>query len=140
MYGERFILNEGAKYRIIVKRTGTEPWRDGNIDTDLAGFHILDLPFTRRPIFLATVPVKRDLIRPWFRVILRVGTTGTYEDFLDPDPTLPTTDDTLQEILPPKTTGELFIYVNDVALPVPYLYDYFYRNNQGQAVVTVQRL
>jgi len=33
-----------------------------------------------------------------------------------------------------------FVYVNDVALPIPGFQGFFYRNNSGQAVVTVQRI
>src|SRR5437764_3646680 len=84
--GSGLILNEGVRYRVTVRRTDPAPWRDGGIDTTLGGFHTTELPLWRRPMFLAALPLKRDLIRPWFRMILRVGTTGTYEDFLDPDP------------------------------------------------------
>jgi uncharacterized protein (DUF2235 family) len=132
-----FLLDERARYNIAVKRVDSVPWRDADIPTTLAGFRIVDLPLWRRPVFLAALPLKRDLIRPWFRVILRIGTTGTYEDFLDPDPNQ--RDDILQEPLVPRATGELFIYVNDVALPIPGVEDVFYRNNSGQAVVTVER-
>ncbi len=39
----------------------------------------------------------------------------------------------------PGTTGELFIYVNDAALAVPWWANFFYRNNTGTAKVTVTR-
>jgi hypothetical protein len=137
--GSGFILNEGVNYRITVKRTGSDAWRDGEIDTTLGGFRITELHFWRRFAFIAALPLKRDLIRPWFRVILRVGTTGTYEDFLDPDPNQKN-DDTLQERFMPLAAGELFVYVNDVALPIPSIHDFLYRNNSGRAVVTVEWL
>ena len=36
---------------------------------------------------------------------------------------------------PPNRDGELYLYVNDMVLPV-YM-DYFYRSNRGTATVTV---
>ncbi len=39
-----------------------------------------------------------------------------------------------------NASGELFIYVNDAALALPWLTDLFYRNNSGTATVTVKRL
>jgi hypothetical protein len=36
--------------------------------------------------------------------------------------------------------GELFIYVNDAVVTLPWLTDFFYRNNSGTAKVTVKRL
>jgi len=138
--GSGLVLNEGSKYRITVKRIGSDEWRDGDIETTLGGFHIADLPLWRRLPFLVALPLKRDLIRPWFRMILRVGPTGTYEDFLDPDPNNAKRDDTLEETFRPFATGELFVYVNDAALPVPAIKDLFYRNNSGQALITIERL
>jgi len=135
-----FILHEETKYLIAVSRMGNDAWRDGDVDAMLGGFYTSDLPVSQRGSFLAALPMKRDLIRPWFRVILRIGTTGTYEDFLDPDPAKSQNDDSLEEVLKPKATGELFVYVNDVALPIPGIQDLFYRNNSGQALVTVQRM
>ncbi len=87
----------------------------------------------------AAWPLKRTFIRPWFQVMARVGPTGNYENFLDPGLS-PAPDDLLQERFRPRNTGELFVYVNDAGFPVPGLYDLFYRNNAGEAVVTVQKL
>ncbi len=37
-----------------------------------------------------------------------------------------------------QTTGELFLYVNDAVLMLPGATDFFYRNNTGTAMVTVE--
>jgi uncharacterized protein (DUF2235 family) len=134
------ILKPGSNYKISVKRADSSPWQDGDYRTPLGGFHMMQLPVWKKPLFLAALPLKRDLIRPWFRMILRVGTTGTYEDFLDPDPYEQSKDDTLEERFRPRAGGELFVYVNDAALPRPFRHDYFYRNNLGRAIVTVGKL
>jgi uncharacterized protein (DUF2235 family) len=39
-----------------------------------------------------------------------------------------------------KTSGELFIYVNDAVLAWPGIADYFYRNNRGTSTVSVSRV
>jgi hypothetical protein len=81
---------------------------------------------------IAAIPLRRILLRPWFRIVARVGETGTDEYFLDPD----AGDIRSVEIpLIPHRDGELYLYVNDAVLPV-YM-DFFYRNNKGTAVVTV---
>jgi hypothetical protein len=81
---------------------------------------------------IVTVPLRRVLLRPWFRIIARVGETGTDEYFLDPD-----AGDVRSLEIPfvPHRTGELYLYVNDAVLPVRK--DFFYRNNKGTATVTV---
>jgi hypothetical protein len=82
---------------------------------------------------LAT-PLRRVLLRPWFRVIARVGEKGTDEYFLDPD----ANSSVVQQLdVPfyPHRSGELYLYVNDAVLPI--FMDAFYRNNKGTATVTV---
>jgi hypothetical protein len=39
-----------------------------------------------------------------------------------------------------RTTGELFLYVNDAVLMAPPSADFFYRNNRGAAQVSVERI
>jgi hypothetical protein len=39
-----------------------------------------------------------------------------------------------------RTTGELFLYVNDAVLMWPGLTDLFYSNNTGTTWVTVERI
>jgi uncharacterized protein (DUF2235 family) len=134
--GSGVLLEQGVTYRITVKEV--PPWRDGNIEADISGFHIADQEWTTQTALYLAWPLKRTFIRPWFRVFLRVGSTGNYEDFLDPNAgQLP---GVLQERFRPERPGELFFYVNDAVLALPWLQDVFYRNNAGEAVVTVTRL
>jgi len=72
-------------------------------------------------------------------VILRFGTVGTYEDYLGPAENMPPGEDTLEETFTPMTSGELFLSVNDVALPL-WGHDLFYRNNQVEAMITLKHL
>jgi hypothetical protein len=127
-------LEQGGRYLITV--TPLSPWRDGDIDTGVTGFYSADQPWLTRTILYLGLPLKRTFIRPWFRVIARVGSTGNYEDFLDPDSPGSTS---LQENLPSGRSGELFLYVNDAVLAIPGLQHVFYANNKGTAAVSVKR-
>src|ERR1700730_8300830 len=94
-------------------------------------------PFWRRLALIAGIPLRRELIRPWFRVVARIGGKGSEENFLDPD-----FSDTflIDETITAPRDGELFLFVNDAVIGIPSLYDWFYRNNEGSARVTIKRL
>jgi len=136
--GTGVIAEEGGRYTITIKQL--PPWSDDGVDATLRGFYLADLAELnwKQSIKMALLwPLKRDYLRPRFRVIARFGTTGTDEDFLDPTPTEP--DDVHSETIRARKTGELFFYVNDAVLAIPGLADYFYRDNVGEAEVTIQR-
>ncbi len=128
------MLEEGKRYLIEVK--AREPrWHDASIKTSPAGFRSWEAPGWRKAVMVAAVPLRRELIRPWFRVVARIGGVGGEESFLDPDPK----DQSIEEVLRATRDGELFLFVNDAVLGVPGLIDVFYRNNVGTADVTVTR-
>jgi hypothetical protein len=79
--------------------------------------------------------MRRELIRPWFRIVARTGGVGGEESFLDPDPK----DFSIDEVLKATRDGELFLFVNDAVLGVPGLEGVFYPNNAGTADVTITR-
>jgi len=129
-----FVEGDGAKYHVQI--TATSPWLDGDIPSQLGGYYTTDAPaWHHRLALMLGVPLRRELTRPWFRLVLRYGGTGGEEVFLDPDPE----DGTIEETIKPTRKGELFIFVNDAVLGIPGLYDFFYRNNQGAAKLTVTR-
>ena len=127
-------LEQGGRYQISLKET--KPWADGDINTTIGGFYSADQTGPRRALVFLAWPLKRTFIRPWFRVITRVGATGNEENFLDPNSVRPTQ---LRESFVPGRSGELFLYVNDAVTALPWLQDVFYRNNDGEATVTVKR-
>ena len=98
----------------------------------------MDQPRSTRLLLIAALPMKRTMIRPWFLPIARIGSTGNDEEFLDANVEVSTS--THQEIIRARKDGELFFYVNDAILGVPGYWDYFYKNNRGQAEVTIQKL
>jgi hypothetical protein len=129
-----FVEGNGARYLVTVETTTA--WRDGSIPSPLGGFYTTDAPTLSQQIALMLgVPLRRELTRPWFRLVLRYGAVGGEEVFLDPDPE----DGTIEATIRPTRNGELFIFVNDAVLGIPGLYDVFYRNNVGAGLLTVTR-
>ena len=125
----------GARYRVEVEITS--PWQDGDIPSPLGGFYTTDAPrWSQRVWLMLGVPLRRELTRPWFRLVLRYGATGGEEVFLDPDPE----NGKVETVIRPTRSGELFVFVNDAVLGIPRWYDLFYRNNSGTARLTVKRL
>jgi hypothetical protein len=87
------------------------------------------------------VPVRRVFLRPWFRVIGRIGTIGTDEYFLDPDrpsSLRKSRTDQLEVKFRARRRGELFLYVNEAVLALPWIADIWYWNNSGEAQLTVR--
>jgi uncharacterized protein (DUF2235 family) len=129
------LLDNGGRYEITIK--AREPhWHDGAIETSPAGFYSLDAPTVgQKAVMILGLPMRRELIRPWFRIVARTGGVGGEESFLDPDPK----DFSIDEVLKATRDGELFLFVNDAVLGVPGLEGVFYPNNAGTADVTITR-
>jgi hypothetical protein len=129
------LLENGGRYAITIKSKQAS-WYDRDIPTSPAGFYSLDAPgFWQRGLMVLAIPMRRELIRPWFRIVARTGGTGGEESFLDPDPK----DHTIDEVLHATRDGELFLFVNDAVIGVPGLTGALYANNIGTADVTIAR-
>lgn len=128
-------LERNAKYLIKVKVL--KSFRDGDIDLDASkGFYFLDPPsYFQKAMLFASAPIRRELIRPWFRLVARMGGSGGEETFLDPDPK----DGSIEEVITATRDGQLFMFVNDAVLAVPKFKTFFYDNNQGTAEITITR-
>jgi hypothetical protein len=129
------LLENGGRYAITIK--AREPhWYDRTIQTSPSGFYSLDAPtFWQKIAMVVALPMRRELIRPWFRMVARTGGVGGEESFLDPDPK----DHSIDEVIRATRDGELFLFVNDAVLGVPGLAGVFYPNNSGSAEVTISR-
>jgi hypothetical protein len=127
-------LERNGKY--LIKFDSTENFYDDTIPASM-GFYSLDPPsWWTKALMVSAVPLRRELIRPWFRVVAKIGGRGGEEFFLDPD----TTDTHLiDEVITATRDGELFLFVNDAVIGIPGLYDHFYGNNQGSTKVTIKR-
>ena len=75
------------------------------------------------------LPFRRRLAEPWFRPIARIGSRGN-DEYVLPGPV---------SQIRARTSGELFLFVNDAVIEVPGLRGLFYRNNAGTARVTVEQ-
>ncbi len=128
-------VEKNAKY--LLKITGTKSFRDGDTEA-FKGIYFLD-PLGTLPkiMMLARLPLRRELTRPWFRIVARFGSQGGEETFLDPDPD--SKDGSIAEVIQATRNGELYLFVNDAVLGIPGLYGYFYSDNTGTAEVTITR-
>ena len=85
------------------------------------------------------LPFRREILRPWFTPVLRIGHNGGEETFLDPEPFLGDPF-TYREFWRATRKGELYLFFNDAVLGIPGLFDVFYRNNSGSVKVLIEAL
>ncbi|WP_426441939.1 DUF2235 domain-containing protein [Bradyrhizobium genosp. P] len=118
-------------YRITL--TVDDPWLDSTIDTDPNGFS------NRRASWFQMLgwPYKRLIWSNWFATILRVGGPGFEEHRLQLEKGQ---DGGWTTTFMPRANGEVFLYVNDTVLSLPWIYDLFYWNNHGSAKVRIEKL
>ncbi len=128
------VLEEHGRYRVTFGPTAS--FRDADIDGS-KGFYSFDPPsLAQKLLMVMAVPLRRELIRPWFRIVARIGGKGGEESFLDPDPK----DGSIEEVVTATRDGELFLFVNDAVIGIPGLYDFFYGDNSGSTKVKIERL
>jgi hypothetical protein len=135
-------LETGKRYqlRFMPRKDSSEPWQDGDVTVEYSakGFtsRTSGLTALQKGIFAAFVPFRRLWSADWFVPIARIGEGGLDQYRLDRQ--------TMN--IDAKTTGELFLFVNDAIWPVnlrPLAWGWnraFYTNNHGTADVVVTRL
>ncbi len=131
-------VEAGATYRLDLTQAGGELWQDENVSVPFpAGFSgfYSGLRWWENLFFLAATPVRRHWTHPWFVPFARVG-PDPFEQYALPDTT---------NIITPRTSGRLFLFVNDAILPVSLIptstgWSAYYRNNQGKATVTITKV
>jgi hypothetical protein len=125
-------VTQGETYRITLAIG--EPWMDDKIATNPNGFDYHSAAWSQLP----GVPYRRLIWSNWFATILRVGGPGLEEHLLD-----------LKEekagawtaTFEPRSSGEVFLYVNDAVIGLPWIYGLFYWwNNHGTAEVKLEKL
>jgi len=119
-------LLQGQSYRIRMEFVPA--WKNG--DTATTGF-----VGTTVMSFLA-VPFRRWLSEPWFNPIARIGAIGSDEYPLGNIDGLELGNPILEAQITARTSGELFIFVNDV-LPISVVLWNYYAGNRGEALVSV---
>lgn len=117
---------KGQDYRVTF--TVNSAWKDRGIPSSPQGTLRKDTP----RYMTLFVPFRRLLTTGWFTPVIRVGSRGADEYPLIARPNPPGNDKVYQAIFRPTRSGNLFVYVNDVW--------FTYGNNEGSAVVTIERL
>jgi len=129
-----------AGHRYVIKITKDGDWRDDDFATDLGGYDITGLPsFNLRTKMFLLTPLRRVLLRPWFRIIARVGENGTDEYFLDPDEPRAAVINELEVPFVPNRSGEVHLYVNDAVLGIPWPMLLPFAHNSGSAKVSIRQ-
>jgi hypothetical protein len=156
-------LETGAKYRVVVLRlpeVATDPpsgkWTFFGEESYMGGQPVSRLSTLKSIAMMFLFPFRRSLDRPWGNIILRIGSMGNEEDFLDRAPPMQSDDlqaretefkvpgkpETLAEELKPKRDGELFVYLNKPVLGLwgyeSWLSDLI--GNTGSAKITIEKV
>jgi hypothetical protein len=129
-------VRQGFKYELLI--TMMTPWNDDARQVTPVGYRTSTIESRERWRGYATIFLRRILFRPWFRLIARVGETGVDEYFLDPAPVPDTNPQVYKAKFTAQRSGEIFLYVNDTVIGLPWLSDRYYKGNKGTAKVTVR--
>jgi hypothetical protein len=136
-------LEQGLKYQLKINapKPGSDaPWKNGDTVVSPRGVDPSTLTFPDRLLQILYWPLKRQLFVQPFKVIARVGSTGSDETVLEPDDNIRSNN--LDVTITPKRDGELFLYVNDAiwALDSEKGGSNFYKDNSGQATIEVRQI
>ncbi|WP_076864041.1 DUF2235 domain-containing protein [Bradyrhizobium mercantei] len=129
-------VRTGFKYEIAI--TMSEPWEDAGRAVTPIGYRTSTIEAATRWRGYATIFLRRVLFRPWFRLIARVGETGVDEYFLDPLPTPNTDPQVYKARFTADRSGEIFLYVNQAVIGLPWITKWFYGDHKGKAKITVR--
>jgi hypothetical protein len=101
-----------------------------------------ELVRVKYPPTLFAVPFRRVMGENWYVIVAKIGSRGDNETILSSTP-WELKGSTWQEKKPlhlgPSDT--LYFYVNDIVLPLPYVYDWFYQgyHDTAQIMITKKR-
>lgn len=117
-------LSEGQVYRIGATSVGAVDRSEGSRTSGPDGH--------ASPFLLPAALNRRHPSEPWLKLMGRVGPAGRDTVAIGSGPVL----------YRPKSDGELFLYVNDAVLGVPWgdAWSWFYGNNEGEVEVTVSEV
>jgi hypothetical protein len=125
-------VTRGETYRITLSLG--QPWLDDKIPTNPNGFDHRQAAWSQLP----GVPYRRLIWSNWFATILRVGGPGLEEHLLD---LIEEKTGVWTATFEPRGSGEVFLYVNDAVIGLPWVYGLFYwSNNHGTADVKLEKL
>lgn len=127
-------VREGVRYRVVIRIE--EPWVFQDIPSDVHGFGIESMKFPTH-MFL---PFRRYYGERWFKPVARIGHLGSDEYPLDTSEVLNPDESgtTLISEITARSTGELFLFLNDGVWPAPRALQLYYNRNDGSAAVTIR--
>jgi uncharacterized protein (DUF2235 family) len=126
-------VTHGEKFQITLTIPDDDPWIDKDIPTNPNGFVLGSL----RQI--GGIPFKRLIWSNWFRPIIRVGSTG-FEEHLPAFAQDSVDKKVWRGDFTARSDGEVFIYVNDTSIFLPWLWHVFYDNNRGWAAISLRKM
>src|SRR5262249_33101187 len=120
-------LAKGGTYRLRFTIPAGDPWIDKKIPAGPKGVHPDDVTLA----MTAGVPLRRRLTQPWFKPMARISNVGNDDYALNPKPSLPEReirasrgtklpppgDISFESEIVARSSGELFLYVNDAVFP-----------------------
>ena len=154
-------LKQGDVYTVSFKVTS--PWIDGSTPTTPMGFTNSHGGW----VFSLVTPLRRSWHGHWFTPIARVNNTGRERYGLDLHCAIGACENGseggifISRKFTPQNDGELFLFVNDAVLALPYSWSHFYNghfkdreklkkknlegfatgiNNKGSALITINTL
>uniref|UniRef100_Q07H09 T6SS Phospholipase effector Tle1-like catalytic domain-containing protein n=1 Tax=Rhodopseudomonas palustris (strain BisA53) TaxID=316055 RepID=Q07H09_RHOP5 len=133
--GQRYLIRLSPAKETDAVDSRTKQWTDNGRPVSTRGPSPAGVTLWQRGVALVKWPLKRHLFVDPIKVIARVGSDGSDEFVLEPDPG----SDRLDVEIKPRRSGELFLYVNEAVLPFRGGRDWFYRDNSGEATLAVQR-
>lgn len=131
---------EGKTYRVTFSKSDL-PWEDGHkyeqpeepgIPTGLNGFGWDSTSWK----MIGGIPLRRFVSVNWFQPIVRVGSTGLDEQPLTFTPKSGSKT-FVEATFKTRSSGEVFLFVNDSVLVLPRFSKFFYDNNKGTAEVKI---
>ena len=156
-------IEKGATYRLHITIPAGDPWTDSGHPAGPNGVPPKDVSLR----MTTGVLFRRHLGQPWLKPMAKIGVIGRDEYLLEPVPSLaldrfprkPRSESPLDTCLNPpavvpnpspqdmtfateivaRSSGELFLYLND-AIFLPPKTKLFYCNNEGSGRVTIERV
>jgi uncharacterized protein (DUF2235 family) len=130
-------LTSGTKYKVSMQddldppAAGDDPDSPevGKLRQSLAKYPKND-PTPKAELFKKSIgaPFRRVLSAGWFDPVVRVGATGSQQYLIDP---------VIGVEVSPKEDGEMFVFLNDIVVGLPYVYDIFYRQ-KGVTKISIE--
>lgn len=117
-------------YEIELDTGASPPWYDKGVEASVAGLKARGWPHNLFAL------IKRSWDVDYFVPMIRIGQRGNVEPALKMQP-IEKGSGKAKLTFTASRDGELFLYLSDAIVPVPYIANWFYSNNCGSAAVTV---